>query len=86
MPLQAEGDLRLALPAEKDDFVQNLIRILIRVFLLRKRMHHSMALLQHRRRFYLIHQTVFTLQGLTHGASHMGFHCLPFFSAVKNAF
>ena len=86
MPLQAEGDLRLALPAEKNNFVQNLIGILIRAVLLHKRMHQSMPLLQYRRRFYLIHQAVFTLQGLTHGASHMGFHCLPFLSTVKKVF
>ena len=84
MPLQAEGDLRLALSAEENNFVQNLIRILICMF--EQRMHQTMALLQDRSRFYLIHEAVFTLERLTHGASHMGFHCLPFFDPVKNAF
>ena len=86
MPLQAESDLRLALAAEENNFVQNLVRILIWIFALQKWMHQAMALLQHRRRFNLIHQAVFTLQGVTHGASHMGFHCLRFSSAVKNSF
>ena len=82
MPLQTEGDLRLALAAEQNNFVQNLIRILICMF--EQRMHQTMALLQYRRRFNLIHQAVFTLQGITHGASHMGFHFLPFLAYVKH--
>jgi hypothetical protein len=73
MPLQAKGDLRLALAAEQNNFIQYLIGILIRIFALYKRLHQSKALLQYRRRFNLIHQAVFALQGITHGASHMGF-------------
>jgi len=49
MPLQAERDLRLALPAEEHNFVQNLVWILIRIF--EQRMHQAMTLLQDRRRF-----------------------------------
>jgi hypothetical protein len=59
MPLQAEGDLRLPLAAEQHNFIQNLIGILI--YLFEQGMHQSMALLQYRRRFNLIHQAVFTL-------------------------
>ena len=76
----------LALPAEENYFVENLVGILILIFVLQKRVRQSMALLQDGRRFYLIHQAVFTLERITHGASHMGFHCLPFFGAVKKLF
>jgi hypothetical protein len=84
MPLQAERDLRLALPAEEHNFVQNLVWILIRIF--EQRMHQAMTLLQDRRRFDLIHEAVFTPEGITHGAAHMGFHCPPIFLPVKNSF
>jgi hypothetical protein len=59
---------------------------LVRIFVLLMRMHQPIALLQHRRRFYLIHQTVFTLEGLTHRASHIGLHCLPVLEPVKIGF
>jgi hypothetical protein len=79
MPLEAKGDLRLALAAEQNNFVQNLVGILLRIFVLQMRVDQSMALLQDRSRFYLVHEAVFTLEGIAHGASH-GLLLSPIFS------
>jgi hypothetical protein len=36
VPLQAESDLRLALPAEENNFVQNLVGVLFWIFALQE--------------------------------------------------
>jgi hypothetical protein len=83
MPLQAEGDLRLAFSAEEHNFLEILIGMLIRVFLLRERNHHFIPLLQNRSRLDLVHEAMLSLEGRTHWTSHMGFHCLLFWVPVK---
>jgi hypothetical protein len=55
MPLEAEGNLRLALSTEENNFVENLIGTLIRVFLLLGRKSHPISLLQDCGRLDLVH-------------------------------
>jgi hypothetical protein len=71
MALEAEGNLRLALPAEENDLFEIRIGTLIRA--LRKRQKHLISLLQDRGRLDLVHEAVFALESSTHWASHMGF-------------
>jgi hypothetical protein len=84
MPLEAERNLRLALPAEENNFFKVLIVIVLSSRIVRMRWKdHSISLLDDASRFNLVHEALFTLQGITDHTSHRGFYCLPFFGAVK---
>jgi hypothetical protein len=84
VPLEAEGDLRLALSAEENNFLKILIVIVLPSRVVRRRRNnHSISLLDDAGRFYLVHQALFAVEGITDRTSHMGFHCLPFFDCVK---
>ena len=84
MPLKAEGNLRLALSAEENNFLKVLIVIVLPGRVIRLwRKDHSISLLNNASRFNLVHQTLFAVEGITDRTSHTGFHCLPFFDGVK---
>ena len=73
MPLEAEGNLRLALSAEKNNFLKVLVSVLVVIsirFIRVRRKDHSISLLDDTRRFYLVHQALFALEGLTDWATH----------------
>jgi hypothetical protein len=84
MPLEAEGDLRLTLSAEENNFLKVLIVIVLpsRVVRLRRK-DHSIALLDGASRFNLVHEALFAVEGITDHTSHRGLYCLPFFDGVK---
>ena len=71
MPLKAEGDLRLALPAEEDNFLKILIVIVLPSRVVRRRRNdHSISLLDDASRFNLVHEALFALKGITDHTSH----------------
>ena len=84
MPLEAEGDLRLTLSAEENNFLKVLIMIVLpsRIVWMRRK-DHSISLLDDASRFYLVHEALFALEGVTDHTSHRGFYCLLFFDDVK---
>jgi hypothetical protein len=84
MPLEAEGNLRLALSAKDNNFLKILIVILLPSCVVRRRRNdRSISLLDDAGRFYLVHEALLALQGITDRTSHRGFYCLLFFDDVK---
>lgn len=84
MPLEAEGNLRLALSAEENNFLKVLIMIVLTGRVVRRRRKdHSISLLDRASCFDLVHETLFAVESLTNRASHGGTHCLAFFDGVK---
>jgi hypothetical protein len=82
MALEAEGNLRLALPAEEDDFFEIRIGTLIRA-LFRKWKKHLISLLQDCGRLDLVHEAVFALESSTHWTSHRNSILLIFHAATE---
>jgi hypothetical protein len=84
MPLEAEGNFRLSFPAEENNFFKLLIVIVLssRVVWMRRK-DHSISLLDDASRFNLVHEALFTLEGITDHTSHRGFYCLLFLDVVK---